>query len=804
MRTGQNMSETSAPSARPAPRSWAHLLVPDADYRRHAADLARIVVASTLVAMLVVVTRNMSALEQSVGTFVEALPAWLQEVFRVLYAAGSTFIVGVMALLALVRRRWRLVLTILLTAGIAALVATSLHALFDSGSRTPPDLVDLRSFPLRRLAVSTAVLVAVRPFLVHPARRVVNAFLLIAVVGAVMTPAGLPLDVVTGFVVGWGAAGLAALAIGSPEGTPTVGDAAATVRDLGIEAEQIRVAEDQAWGEERYEIVRSDGDVLDGLVLGRDARSAQAFSKFWRALWYHDSGAELVLDRDHRIDQIGFLTLLARDRGARVPDVVTGGRGGPNDAAMLLTAKPNGTPLAEVPATEVSDELLRDLWRSVGALRGARIAHGSLDATHITVAGDEGTLTWFTKASRSASPVTLDTDLAQMLVTQAAIVGADRSVAAMRSVLGNEAIEAVLPMLQPAVLNPTIRKQTDDLKALLLELREAGAEAAGIDAPELTELKRLNIGSVVILALTLVGVWLLIGMLASVDWDEMWNALQNAMWGFVIFAAVISLLPSVTNAFASQGGLGPQLPLGGLTMLDIGGKFINVAVPATVGQVAVNVRFAQRCGLTVGAALSGGMVVSVAGFVVQIVLLLYGFAIGVVDLNLSFSVSGAEVGEIVLILVVVAIVVVAGIRGSRKLRAWFTDTVMPQIHEFRGGLTAVATSPRRLLLLFGGNLGTQLLYGLVLYSCLLAYGVTDESLMLAVVANTAATLLGGLAPVPGGIGVWEGTAIAVLTAGGVSSTDATVAVLTHRMLTYYLPPLYGYFGFAWLRRHDYL
>ncbi len=53
-----------------------------------------------------------------------------------------------------------------------------------------------------------------------------------------------------------------------------------------------------------------------------------------------------------------------------------------------------------------------------------------------------------------------------------------------------------------------------------------------------------------------------------------------------MFAAVVSVLPALTDAFPSQGGMGTQLPLGGLTMLNVGGSFINVAVPASVGQVA--------------------------------------------------------------------------------------------------------------------------------------------------------------------------------------------------------------------------
>jgi uncharacterized protein (TIRG00374 family) len=239
-------------------------------------------------------------------------------------------------------------------------------------------------------------------------------------------------------------------------------------------------------------------------------------------------------------------------------------------------------------------------------------------------------------------------------------------------------------------------------------------------------------------------------------------------------------------------------------MLNIGSKFINVAVPSTVGQAAVNIRFAQKCGVSTGSALSGGMVISAAGFISQAVVILYGLAIGVVDLDLEFSISGDDVGRITLIGLIVVAVIAFAFWSSRRLRSWYDDKVKPQLHEFRTGLTSVVSSPKRLLLLFGGNVGSQVLYGAVLYGCLLAYGAGGELLLLAVVANTAASLLGGLSPVPGGVGLWEGTAVAVLVAGGVDSTTATVAVLTHRMLTYYLPPLYGYVGFGWLKNHDYL
>ena len=73
--------------------------------------------------------------------------------------------------------------------------------------------------------------------------------------------------------------------------------------------------------------------------------------------------------------------------------------------------------------------------------------------------------------------------------------------------------------------------------------------------------------------------------------------------------------------------------------------------------------------------------------------------------------------------------------------------------------------------LFGGNVLSQLLFALTLQCALLAYG---ESLpiMELVVINTFASLIGGVAPVPGGMGVIEAGLIAGFTAAGVPETSA--------------------------------
>ncbi len=67
--------------------------------------------------------------------------------------------------------------------------------------------------------------------------------------------------------------------------------------------------------------------------------------------------------------------------------------------------------------------------------------------------------------------------------------------------------------------------------------------------------------------------------------------------------------------------------------------------------------------------------------------------------------------------------------------------------------------------------------------------------------NTGATLLTGVAPVPGGIGVAEASLSAGLVAVGVPQSAALAAALVHRMCTFDLPPVWGWLSLRWLGRH---
>ena len=68
-------------------------------------------------------------------------------------------------------------------------------------------------------------------------------------------------------------------------------------------------------------------------------------------------------------------------------------------------------------------------------------------------------------------------------------------------------------------------------------------------------------------------------------------------------------------------------------------------------------------------------------------------------------------------------------------------------------------------------------------------------------AHAALTNVRGL---PGGIGVAEAGLTAGLVAVGIPEETALAAALIHRLLTYYLPPVWGFWALRWLGRHGFV
>ena len=114
-----------------------------------------------------------------------------------------------------------------------------------------------------------------------------------------------------------------------------------------------------------------------------------------------------------------------------------------------------------------------------------------------------------------------------------------------------------------------------------------------------------------------------------------------------------------------------------------------------------------------------------------------------------------------------------------KLRHFVVGWIRRLAHEAFGVLRGLH-SPRRLAMLFGGNLVAELLFASTLGIFVLAFGYSVPLQELLFI-NICVSLLSGLIPVPGGIGVTEGGLIFGLTSvghaagGGVRGGDALPA-----------------------------
>jgi uncharacterized membrane protein YbhN (UPF0104 family) len=202
------------------------------------------------------------------------------------------------------------------------------------------------------------------------------------------------------------------------------------------------------------------------------------------------------------------------------------------------------------------------------------------------------------------------------------------------------------------------------------------------------------------------------------------------------------------------------------------------------------------------------VLVSTASWIVKGALFLIALplAIGQMDFHSPANTSGdshAHLVELIVIAVVVVGVAVGVLLIVPRWRRLAAEKVRPKASEVWAHLRLLATRPRNLIEIFGGSALAQIAVALALGAALHAFG-DRLGLATLLVVLTLASILGGVSPVPGGMGVVEAGMIVGLTAAGISQTDAVAATFVQRLFTAYLPPIWGWFVLVWLRRKEYL
>jgi uncharacterized membrane protein YbhN (UPF0104 family) len=307
--------------------------------------------------------------------------------------------------------------------------------------------------------------------------------------------------------------------------------------------------------------------------------------------------------------------------------------------------------------------------------------------------------------------------------------------------------------------------------------------------------------------------------LADVGLASLIEEFKAAELGWLAVALALSPVVPMAQAFATLGASFRPLRFGPVLMLEYAIQFIALAVPSSAARLALDVRFFGRNGIEGGGAVSIGVIDGVCGFIVQVLLIAMISLSGLASLELGGSGAtptsstgdpSASGGHRLLILtavlVVLGVIVTLAVPKYRRAVRLAVPRYRAMLHAQASSATTalrVLRSPPKVGMIFAGNLGAQLLQAVILGLCLRAFGhhATMAELIL---VNTIASLLAGFMPVPGGMGVAEAAYTAGLVALGVPSAPAMSTAIAFRMVTYYLPPIWGAIAMRWLRQHAYL
>jgi uncharacterized membrane protein YbhN (UPF0104 family) len=272
------------------------------------------------------------------------------------------------------------------------------------------------------------------------------------------------------------------------------------------------------------------------------------------------------------------------------------------------------------------------------------------------------------------------------------------------------------------------------------------------------------------------------------------SSLSAPSWPWLLVVGACATATYALAAIALARASGLPLPFRRTFVAQVAAAFTNRVVPAGLGAAATNVRYLEGNGLDRPSATTAIAVIAASGFVVHtvatvaIVVLLRGGAIPLhfPDLDatwkslLALAGAGAVIGWLIW-----------APRARCALQRW--------AHASFRNIGAILRQPRRLIALLTCSAGVTGCYVAALAASLMAFGVHASLASVAVVYLTSSAVA-AVAPTPGGVGPFEAAAVAGLGAVGVAAAPAVAAVITFRLITYWLPVAPGAAALHRLRR----
>ena len=658
--------------------------------------------------------------------------------------------------------------------------------------------------PLGVALVSTA-----SPFLSRRARSLGRVLITGAFFGAILLAEYLPTSASTLVLIALAAAAITHIIFGTPSGGPSPKQVKDFLDSRGLGIKDL--AEDVVTpGIHRMSGRYADGSFIAVNVFAYDALDSQLWGGLTSTFRNRETKSRLVKARLDQAEHSMLMSTLAQRAGVSARSVKSLWETDRND--VLVVSDGYGETLTDI---SITTDVAREMWRLINALHEAGIVHSEISRRAISISNN-GELAFNDLRSAYISEANSGRilDNVNVLALTAASVSVDTAISIAREFLSDDQLLEMAPYLQKAALSSS-SSASKELNAK--KLRERVLEVTGGEEIELARIRRVDLKS--ILTITIIGIitFSLYGLLSGVDLLSIFREIRNADSALILLALLLSPIIQMFFALSTVGAARRPVKYFPALMLQYAIQFIAVTMPATAARMAMNIRFFQKFGFPPAQAISIGVIDSFSGFLIQILFLLTIWIFGLTAFTVSLGSiitdsAGRDFSGLVVIvelaIILIALIFLAGaiVKRSRD----FVRSMLPKIREtIRDSFenvrdsTRVLGSRRNVVMLILGNAGAQIMQAIILGVCLHIFGYS-ASLSQLILINTLVSLFAGLMPVPGGVGVSEAGYALCLQAIGVPPDVALVTATTFRLVTFYLPPLWGFFGFKWLRNHEYV
>jgi glycosyltransferase 2 family protein len=773
---------------------------PDKDRVRRPADLLLAVLSFLVVAAVLGSIRALplgsTEAADDVSRWLLHIPRWLSYAAAVV-AGVASFVLVVVSLVVLLRDHWRDALNAVAAGAVGAAAAVIATVIWRIENATVERAVLHGSNP-STFVVDTALVAFVvgtdLSRLSHWQRwwpRASVALLLSGLAVGTLTPFAVVIVASGGLMVGWVVRWL----LGAASVLPSVIELTGWLTSHGVQTAELSVT-----GPNR---ARLDGKLADGTRIrvhlsGRDTRGSGLGRQLWALGRLRPAVAgHIALGSRSQVEQLALACFLAQQASVPSPSVRLLGEM-PGEMLVLVTTIPDGGPAAEAASPEGEVARLSGataLFAALRRLHDTGVAHRDVRPGNVFMAGERAGFCSLDAAQPGSSELARRLDLVQALATLAAASGPADAVSALRAGYGPVDELAVAAVVQPVALAPwgwrAARAATGSLNDIRHQL--LGDSPVAPAAPRLERFRWRTVVTAVALA---VAAYLLVGEISGVN---VLGTLGQANPGWLAVAVLGSALTYLGAAIGIAAFVPQRLSIVRGFFVQLATAFVGVAMPPTVGHVAVNARYLHREKVdegTIAAAVTVSQLVNIVTTVLLLIVLGVLTGSGLSKFKIA---PGADL-LIGLAVIAVAVITVLAVPLTRRK---VTGAVWPHLRQIWPRLLEAVSHPVRLGIGVGANLLLTAAYSVALIAALRSVGA-HPAILATVVVFLAGNAVGAATPTPGGIGGVEAVLAAGLTAIGIPAHEAIPAVLLFRMATFWLPIPIGWVSYLVLQRRGVL